>query len=224
MRNAAACLCFVLLAASGPSRPVAVGAHAMVATEEHYATQAGVDVLRAGGNAVDAAVAVAYALAVVDPCCGNVGGGGFMLVRMHDGQERFIDFREKAPRAATRAMFLDSNGNAVAQRSRKGWLAVGVPGTVLGMETARTEFGTMSRDALMAPSIALARDGYRFEAGDLIPFAGSVGEGYGSAYTFAAQPNERQIFMAGGRLPQAGQLLKQPELAATLELIRRGGA
>ena len=196
----------------------------MVATEEHYATQAGVDVLRAGGNAVDAAVAVAYALAVVDPCCGNIGGGGFMLIRMHDGSERFIDFREKAPRAATRGMFLDSNGNAVTQRSRKGWLAVGVPGTVLGMETARKEFGTMSRDALMSPAIALARDGYTFQSGDLIPFAGSASEGYGSAYTFARQPNERAIFMTDGHLPHAGQLLKQPQLAATLELIRRDGA
>jgi gamma-glutamyltranspeptidase/glutathione hydrolase len=224
MRNAAAFLALVLLAASGPSRPVAVGTHAMVATEEHYATQAGVDVLRAGGNAVDAAVAVAYALAVVDPCCGNIGGGGFMLIRMHDGRERFIDFREKAPRAATREMFLDAKGNAVAERSRKGWLAVGVPGTVLGMETARREFGTMSRDALMSPAIALARDGYTFGSGDMLPFAGSASEGYGSAYTFARQPNERAIFMADGHLPQAGQLVKQPQLAATLELVRRDGA
>jgi gamma-glutamyltranspeptidase / glutathione hydrolase len=224
MRNAAAFLALALLAATGPSRPVAVGAHAMVATEEHYATQAGVDVLRAGGNAVDAAVAVAYALAVVDPCCGNIGGGGFMLIRMHDGSERFIDFREKAPRAATRGMFLDANGNAVTQRSRKGWLAVGVPGTVLGMETARKEYGTMSRDALISPAIALARDGYTFQAGDLMPFAGSASEGHGNAYTFARQPNERAIFMRDGHLPHAGQLIKQPQLAATLELIRRDGA
>ena len=224
MRFVAGCSALLLLAATGPSRPVAVGPHAMVATEEHYATRAGVDVLRAGGNAVDAAVAVAYALAVVDPCCGNIGGGGFMLIRMHGGSERFIDFREKAPRAATRGMFLDANGNAVAQRSRKGWLAVGVPGTVLGMETARKEFGTMSRAALMSRAIALARDGYTFGSGDTIAFAGSASEGYGSAYTFARQPNERAIFMSDGHLPHAGQLLKQPQLAATLELIQRDGA
>jgi gamma-glutamyltranspeptidase / glutathione hydrolase len=224
MRIAAALLALVLLAASGPVRPVAVGPHAMVASEEHYATQAGVDVLRRGGNAVDAAVAVAYALAVVDPCCGNIGGGGFMLVRMHDGRERFIDFREKAPLAATRGMYLDASGNAVTQRSRKGWLAVGVPGTVLGMETARTEFGTMSREALMSPAIALARDGFTFQSGDGIPFEGSAGEGYTGAYTFARQPNVHAIFMAGGHLPQAGQLLKQPQLAATLQLISRDGA
>jgi gamma-glutamyltranspeptidase/glutathione hydrolase len=204
-----------LVASAAPTREVAVGRHAMVATEQHYATQAGVDVLRAGGNAVDAAVAVAYALAVVDPCCGNIGGGGFMLVRMHDGRERFIDFREKAPRAATRDMFLDARGNVVTQRSRKGWLAVGVPGTVLGMETARKEFGTRSRAALMAPAIALARDGFTVQAGDLIPFAGSASEGYGSAYSFERQANVRAIFMPRGHLPAAGDTVLQPQLART---------
>ena len=196
----------------------------MVATDQHYATQVGVDVLRSGGNAVDAAVAVAYALAVVDPCCGNVGGGGFMLVRMHDGRERFIDFRETAPHGATRDMFLDASGNAVAQRSRKGWLAIGVPGTVLGMETARKEFGTMSRAALMAPAIALARDGFTFQPGDAVPFAGSASEGNSGAFTFAGQRNEREIFMSRGRFPEAGEELVQPQLAKTLELIQRGGA
>jgi gamma-glutamyltranspeptidase/glutathione hydrolase len=225
MRTLAAFLAFFLLAASEtPARPVAVGKHAMVATEQHYATQAGVNVLRSGGNAVDAAVAVAYALAVVDPCCGNIGGGGFMLVRMHDGRERFIDFREKAPGKAARDMYLDGRGNVVTQRSRKGWLAVGVPGTVLGMETARKEFGTQSRAALMAPAIALARDGFTIQAGDLVPFAGSASEGYGSAYSFAAQPNVRAIFMRTGNLPQAGDVIRQPQLAATLEQIERGGA
>jgi gamma-glutamyltranspeptidase / glutathione hydrolase len=130
----------------------------MVATAHHDATQAGVSILRAGGNAVDAAVAVAYALAVVDPCCGNIGGGGFMLIRLHDGRERFVDFRETAPLRATPTMFLDRYGNVRTQAARKGWLAVGVPGTVAGMETARQEFATMSRRRLMAPAIALARD------------------------------------------------------------------
>jgi gamma-glutamyltranspeptidase/glutathione hydrolase len=130
----------------------------MVATAHHDATQAGVSILRAGGNAVDAAIAVAYALAVVDPCCGNIGGGGFMLVRLHDGSEHFVDFRETAPLRATATMFLDRYGNVRTQAARKGWLAVGVPGTVAGMETARREFGTMSRRGLMAPAIALARE------------------------------------------------------------------
>ncbi len=227
-RVPAALLAALFAVAAGPpggsGRAVAVGAHAMVATEQHDATQVGVDVLRAGGNAVDAAVAVAYALAVVDPCCGNIGGGGFMLVRMANGRERFIDFREKAPLRATRDMYLDSHGDVVAYRSRKGWLAVGVPGTVLGMETARREFGTMSRERLMAPAIALARDGYTLERGDLLPFEGSATEGYTGAYDFYRQPNLRAIFLHDGKLPQAGELLKQPQLAHTLELVSKHGA
>src|SRR5579863_9139808 len=95
--------------------------HAMVVTAQHDATQAGIDVLRAGGNAVDAAVAVGYALAVTDPCCGNIGGGGFMLIRLHDGRERFIDFRETAPERATSAMYLDAQGNVRPAASTKGW-------------------------------------------------------------------------------------------------------
>jgi gamma-glutamyltranspeptidase/glutathione hydrolase len=225
MRFLAALLALIpLVASASPARTVAVGPHAMVATEQHYATQAGVDVLRAGGNAVDAAVAVAYALAVVDPCCGNLGGGGFMLVRMHDGRERFIDFREKAPHAATPGMFLDANGNAVPRRSRKGWLAIGVPGTVLGMETARKEYGTLPRAALIAPAIALARDGYTFTDGDLIPFAGSAAQGYSGGYSFEGQPNVSAIFMPHGRFPKDGEVLKQPQLAKTLEAISAGGA
>lgn len=167
----------------------------MVVTEQHLATEVGRRILEQGGSAVDAAVAVGYALAVVDPCCGNIGGGGFMLVRMHDGNERFIDFRERAPMRATRDMYLDAAGNPVPQRSRKGWLAVGVPGTVLGLETARREFGTMSRSALLAPAIALARHGFRLVPGDHMgPLA--VRDGY----------------------------VREPQLAATLSLISRNGA
>jgi gamma-glutamyltranspeptidase/glutathione hydrolase len=224
------CLAFglavFLLPGAGPlpiGRPVAVGAHAMVATEQRYATQAGVATLRAGGNAVDAAEAVAYALAVVDPCCGNLGGGGFMLVRMHDGRERFIDFRERAPLAAKSGMYLDAKGNPEPWKSRKGWLAIGVPGTVAGMEAARRAFGTMPRAAVMAPAIALARDGYIFTSGDLLPFAGSKLEGYSSAYGFAAQPNVRAIWMPAGSFPAPGTLVRQPQLARTLELISRDG-
>ncbi|HEY8320477.1 MAG TPA: gamma-glutamyltransferase [Candidatus Baltobacteraceae bacterium] len=184
--------------------------HGMVVTEQRYASQAGLDVLKAGGNAVDAAVATAYALAVVDPCCGNLGGGGFMLIRMHDGRERFIDFREKAPLKATRDMFLDKHGDAVPDRSRKGWLAIGVPGTVMGMERARTEFGTFSRARLMAGAQKLARDGYTIASGDLLPFAGSPDQGY-SGY-------------GAGRAPVVGEVWKQPDLARSLALIAAGGA
>ncbi len=163
LHKAVALLAAALLGGAAPPSP------AMVVTAQHDATQAGVDVLRAGGNAVDAAVAVGYALAVTDPCCGNIGGGGFMLMRLHDGRERFIDFRETAPERATSSMYLDAHGNVRPGASTKGWLAVGVPGTVAGLETARREFGTMSRARLLAPAIALARDGFVVVTGDELP-------------------------------------------------------
>lgn len=197
------------------SNAPATGRKAMVVSEQRYATQAGVDVLRSGGNAVDAAVAVGYALAVVDPCCGNIGGGGFMLIRMRGGRERFIDFRETAPMHATRDMYLDKKGNVIPFASTKGWRAIGVPGTVAGMETARRQFGTMSRARLMAPAIALARNGFAMTSGDLIPFA--------DAAAFAQQRNVASIFLPGGHPPEAGYVLKQPQLARTLELIAAGG-
>jgi gamma-glutamyltranspeptidase/glutathione hydrolase len=196
----------------------------MVVTEQREATRVGLNVLRAGGNAVDAAVAIAYALAVVDPCCGNIGGGGFMLLRMHDGRERFIDFREVAPARATPGMYLDAHGNVVPFRSLKGWLAIGVPGTVAGMERARKEYGTMSRARLMAPAIALARNGFTLGPGDMLPFRGSAGEGYSGAFTLKGQPNVAAIFLHGGHLPKPGDVLRQPQLAKTLQLISRGGS
>ena len=216
-------LSLTAVAGAGSAPVQAIGRHAMVVTEEHYATSVGVDVLRAGGNAVNAAVATAYALAVVDPCCGNIGGGGFMLVRESGGLERVIDFRERAPERATRTMFLDRNGDVVPFRSRKGWLAVAVPGTVLGLETARREFGSMGRAALMAPAIALAREGFTLDAGDEIPFDGSTTAGYTGAYSLPAQPNVRAIFLPNGRFLRAGETLTQPQLARTLEAIAAGG-
>ena len=199
-----ALLAAALLLAAAPApawhAAPARAAHAMVVTEQHYATQAGVEVLRSGGNAVDAAVAVGYALAVVDPCCGNIGGGGFMLVRMHDGRERFIDFRERAPFRATPALYQDKNGNVIPGLSTKGYLAVGVPGTVMGLERARTEFGTRSRAVLMAPAIALAKDGYVIGPDD--------------ARVYKSMP---------GDTIKAGDMRKQPDLAQTLALIARDG-
>ena len=193
----------------------------MVATEQHDATDVGIAVLRDGGNAVDAAVAIGYALAVVDPCCGNIGGGGFMLVRRHDGYERFINFRETAPQRATSTMYLDASGNVRTAASRKGWSAIGVPGTVAGLEAARREFGTMSRQRLMAPAIALARNGYVLDAGDLVPFTAS--EGYGGANGLSQQPNVAGIFLPGGHAPSAGTRFVQTRLARTLATISRDG-
>ncbi len=220
----------VLLAATPAQAPPwqsvhpASAPHAMVATEQRYATQAGVSILRRGGNAVDAAIAVGYALAVVDPCCGNIGGGGFMLVRMHDGHERFIDFREKAPLRANPHMYLDAAGNIEPRASTKGYLAVGVPGTVMGMERARADFATLPRSVLMAPAIHLAAGGFRIEPGDAAIFNEASSTSANGAYTIANQRNVRAIFMKTGHLPQAGEVLRQPQLAATLRAIATSGA
>src|SRR4030088_3005381 len=143
-----------------------VGAeHGMVVTAHQLATRVGVDVLERGGNAVDAAVAVGYALAVVYPAAGNLGGGGFMTIHLADRRKTFIDFREVAPLAATPDMYLDASGNVVKGLSLKGHLAVAVPGSVAGMEHAREKYGTLSREALIAPAIAFAEDGFVLDQG-----------------------------------------------------------
>ena len=129
----------------------------MVVTAQHLASEVGAAMLRDGGNAIDAAVAVGYALAVTHPCCGNLGGGGFMTIHLADGTNTFINFREKAPLAARADMYLDAQGNPVADKSINGYLAVGVPGTVMGLETAREKYGTMPRAALIAPAIGSGR-------------------------------------------------------------------
>src|SRR5689334_742934 len=145
----AAAFCIATHAAS--VAPVAAE-NGMVVTAQHLATEVGVDVLKKGGNAVDAAVAVGYALAVVYPAAGNLGGGGFMTIQLADGRKTFIDFREKAPLAATAGMYLDASGNVIDGLSVKGHLAVAVPGTVAGLERAREKYGTMPRGRLIAPA------------------------------------------------------------------------
>ncbi|HVH81947.1 MAG TPA: gamma-glutamyltransferase, partial [Stellaceae bacterium] len=132
----------------------------MVVSAQREASEAGIAVLKAGGNAIDAAVAVGYALAVVDPCCGNIGGGGFMPIRRADGSESFINFRETAPAAATPTMYLDAAGNPLRDASREGYRAVAVPGTVKGLDLALARYGRLSRQQVMAPAIALAHDGF----------------------------------------------------------------
>ena len=133
----------------------------MVVTSQHLASDVGAAILRQGGNAIDAAVAVGYALAVTHPCCGNLGGGGFMTIHLADGKNTFINFRERAPLAARADMFLDAHGDVVSNRSLNGYLAVGVPGTVMGLEMAREKYGTLPRAALIAPAIKLAERGLR---------------------------------------------------------------
>src|SRR5689334_21088657 len=141
--------------------------HGMVVTAHQLATRVGVDVLKRGGNAVDAAVAVGYALAVVYPAADNLGGGGFMTIEMADGRKTFIDFREKAPLAAKADMYLDSAGNVIKNASTKGHLAVGVPGSVAGLEYAREKYGTRARGTLIAPAIAFAERGFVLDEGDI---------------------------------------------------------
>jgi gamma-glutamyltranspeptidase / glutathione hydrolase len=198
--------------------PVA-GENGMVVTAQHLATHVGVDVLKAGGNAVDAAVAVAvgYALAVVYPAAGNLGGGGFMTVQLADGRKTFLDFREKAPLAATADMYLDKAGNVVEGLSAKGHLAVGVPGTVSGMELALSKYGTLKRAQVIAPAIKLAENGFALEQGDIDLLHTATGE-------FEKDKDLRAIFLHNGQPLQVGQKLVQKDLAKTLKEISAKGS
>ena len=191
--------------------------HGMVVTAQHLASDIGVEVLKSGGNAVDAAVAVGYALAVVYPTAGNIGGGGFMTIRLKDGKTTFLDFRERAPLAAKRTMYLDDKGNVVEGLSTDGYLAVGVPGSVLGFETARTKYGTKSREELIGPAIRLARDGFVLNQGDIA----SLQEGAGM---LAKDKAAAAIFLKpDGKTPAIGETLVQTDLAATLASISEKG-
>ncbi len=188
----------------------------MVVTAQHLATRVGVDVLKDGGNAIDAAVAVGYALAVVYPAAGNLGGGGFMTIQFADGHKTFLDFREKAPLAATANMYLDAAGNVIKGLSTSGHLAVAVPGTVSGLELALARYGTMKRAALIAPAIRYAQDGFVLEQGDADLFATATADFRKDAATAA-------IFLNNGEAIGAGQKLVQKDLAATLKLISDKG-
>jgi len=190
----------------------------MVVTAQHLATEVGVDVLRRGGNAVDAAVAVGYALAVVYPAAGNLGGGGFMTLQLADGRKTFLDFREKAPLAATANMYLDAAGNVVKRSTTTGHLAVGVPGTVSGLDMALAKYGTMKRADLIAPAIRFAEEGFVLDAGDAAMFATAT-------EAFKVDPATTAIFLKpGGQAYVAGDRLIQKDLGATLRQIREAGA
>ncbi|MDO3624187.1 gamma-glutamyltransferase [Ralstonia pseudosolanacearum] len=184
----------------------------MVVAAQHLATRVGVDVLKRGGNAVDAAVAVGYALAVVYPAAGNLGGGGFMTIQLADGRKTFLDFREVAPKGATANMYLDKDGNVIKGLSTKGHLAVGVPGTVSGMEYAREKYGTRSRTELIAPAIRLADKGFVLDQGDIDMLLTSTKD-------FQEDPASGAIFLNKGQPYQVGQKLVQRDLARTLHAI-----
>ncbi|MHC8401726.1 gamma-glutamyltransferase [Pseudomonas sp. MDT1-17] len=190
----------------------------MVVTAQHLASHVGVDVLKNGGNAVDAAVAVGYALAVVYPAAGNLGGGGFMTIQLADGRKTFLDFREKAPLAATADMYLDKEGNVVPDLSTRGHLAVGVPGTVSGMELALSKYGTKPRNEVIAPAIKLAEDGFELEQGDvdLLEYATDVFK--------KDMRDSGSIFLSNGEPMQVGQKLVQKDLGKTLREISEKGA
>jgi len=207
--------CFYVQAAS--QAPVAAE-NGMVVTAQHLATHVGVDVLKNGGNAVDAAVAVGYALAVVYPAAGNLGGGGFMTLQLADGRKTFLDFREKAPLAATADMYLDKDGNVVPDLSTRGHLAVGVPGTVSGMELALKKYGSKPRSELIAPAIRLAEEGFTLEQGDvdLLETATDVFK--------KDMRDSGAIFLHNGEPMQVGQKLVQKDLAKTLREISAKGA
>src|SRR5277367_3670353 len=184
--------------------------HAMVASVHELASRAGVEVMQAGGNAVDAAVATGFALAVVHPQAGNLGGGGFMLIRLADGQTHFVDYREKAPAAATANMYLDSQGNVAENASVVGYKAIGVPGSVAGMVYAEKGYGKLTLGQVMAPAIKLARDGYPLawqDARDL------------EDKELAKFAESRRVFQRNGKYYKAGEVFRQPELAHTLERI-----
>ncbi|KTB60416.1 gamma-glutamyltranspeptidase [Pseudomonas fluorescens] len=199
------------------SQALVAGENGMVVTAQHLATHVGVDVLKAGGNAVDAAVAVGYALAVVYPAAGNLGGGGFMTVQLADGRKTFLDFREKAPLAATADMYLDKDGNVIEGLSAKGHLAVGVPGTVSGMELALSKYGTLKRAQVIAPAIKLAENGFALEQGDIDLLHTATGE-------FEKDKDMRAIFLHNGQPMQVGQKLVQKDLAKTLKEISAKGS
>ncbi|MFK2903663.1 gamma-glutamyltransferase [Dyella ginsengisoli] len=190
--------------------------HAMVVSAQHLATQVGVDILKRGGNAVDAAVAVGYALAVVHPCCGNIGGGGFMLIHPAHGKDVFLDFREKAPLKASPTIFQDDKGNVVPGKSTGTYLGVGVPGTVMGMDEALKKYGRLSRQQVIAPAIRLAKEGYVLQQGDVNILDQRTKD-------FAKFPNVAATFLKDGKPYQAGDRLVQPQLAKTLETISKGG-
>ncbi len=202
--------------ASAFTRAPVTAENGMVVTSQHIASDVGVDILRQGGNAVDAAVAVGYALAVTNPCCGNIGGGGFATLHLADGRDVFLNFRETAPGAATETMFLDPQGEIVPDLSLKGYLAVAVPGTVLGLETLLQKYGTLPRATVMAPAIKLAEEGFTLVQGDADILNGS-------AKALAGQPNVAAVFVKAGGPWTAGDRLVQKNLAATLKRIAAEG-
>jgi gamma-glutamyltranspeptidase / glutathione hydrolase len=206
-------LCSASFSYSQQDQPVRAQ-HAMVVSIHHLATDAGVEVLKEGGNAVDAAVATGFALAVVHPVAGNIGGGGFMLIHFaagpNAGKNVFLDYRERAPQAATVNMYLDANGNVIPDASITGYKAIGVPGSVAGMVYAEKKYGRLTLQQVMAPAIRLASDGFVLTDEESQELHDS---------TLSEFPASKHIFQRDGDFYKSGEVFKQPELAATLRTI-----
>ncbi len=195
-----------------------IALHGAVSSQEHLATEVGVEILKRGGNAVDAAVAVGFALAVTHPVAGNLGGGGFMMVYLQKTHETIaIDYREAAPKAATKDMFLNANGEPDPEKSRNSGLAIGVPGSVRGLAEAESRYGSgkFTLAQLIAPAIQLAREG--------IPVESGLFDSLHASNRLGLYPSSRAIFYAGDKPLPRGSILKQPDLAATLQAIAQNG-
>lgn len=207
----------LLQGANAASMPAVEAKNGMVVSSQHLASQVGVDILKMGGNAIDAAVAVGYAQAVVNPCCGNIGGGGFMTIHLANGEDTFINFRETAPAAASANMYLDEKGNVKKGASLYGYLAAGVPGTVLGLDTAQRKYGKLTRQQVMEPAIKLAREGFILNRGDTDILDTTIAK-------FRDDPEAARIFLRENGDPlQPGDRLIQTDLANTLESIAQNG-
>lgn len=195
--------------------PVA-GRNGMVASSEPLASQAGAKILRAGGNAVDAAVAVGFALAVTFPQAGNLGGGGFMLIRMANGNSIVVDYREQAPAAATRTMYQDKHGNLIPEASTTGARAAAIPGTVMGLALAEQKYGRLGLARVMAPAIRLARNGF--------PVSDALARTFRSEHALLEKfDGSRHIYLHNGHPYQTGAIFRQPDLARTLAAIAKRG-
>src|SRR5437764_5423811 len=195
------------LAAAAPVNPVHTQ-HAIVVSVHELASRAGIEIMQEGGNAIDAAVATGFALAVVHPQAGNIGGGGFMLIRMADGRFHFLDYREKAPAAASVDMYWDKQGNVIPDLSTVGYKAIGVPGSVAGMVAAEKKWGKLGLQKAIAPAIRLAREGF--------PLSWEYARDFQNK-RLTQFPESRRIFQRDGNFYKTGEIFKQPELARTLE-------
>ena len=208
-------LLFATTSAFAVLRDPVVARHGMVASTSEIASRVGADVMKKGGNAVDAAVAVALTMAVTWPAAGNLGGGGFMLIRMADGTSEAIDYREVAPLAASREMYLDAKGNVIKGASTDGYKAVGVPGTIAGLMLVHKRHGKLKWSELVEPARKLAADGFI-----VTPFLDGVLHDADTLKKMNPWPESKRIFLRDGRIYTMGERFKQPELAATLARIQ----